>query len=373
MTRTGRYLVLLLAASTFAMVTITVFPIATVHAQSAETYRDTFVSVSFGGNDGSLSFAGPWRERGEADGPGAGTIRVVADDRCRGGTGQCLRIGTDAGTLDPYAVDRSADLGAAEDATLRFSWRRRSQGQASGSVAVRISANGGTSWTTLMTLPLAGSQKQQAESIDIGPWMSPTTTIRFDGQGSAANGYIHFDDVEIAASIVPTVTTTTPPTPSTTTTTTIGTGTTTTTTPASTSTTTTTTTTTTTLAGSSSTTSIAESTSSTSTTSPSATTTEGSSTPTERAGGQTQTTTSPGFQNQTPPEGTTAEPEADSPGELTATPDSDSAETSAAGFEDAQTSSTDVWPGILLVVQMIALGLLIGILALVGVGRSDHS
>ncbi len=367
MTRTGRNLALLLAASTFAVVTIAVFPVATVHAQSAETYRDTFVSVSFGGNDGSRSFAGPWRERGEADGPGAGTIRVVADDRCRGGTGQCLRIGTDAGTLDPYAVDRSADLGAAEDATLRFSWRRRSQGQASGSVAVRISANGGTSWTTLMTLTLAGSQKQQAETIDIGPWMSPTTTIRFDGQGLAANGYIHFDDVEIAASIVTTVTTTTAPAPSTTTTTTIGTGSTTTTTPASTS------TTTTTPAGSSTTTSIADSTSSTSTTSPSATTTQGRSTPTEPASDQTQTTTSPGYQNQAPTEGITAEPEADSTDELTAPPNSDSAQTSAAGFEDAQTSSIDALPGVLLVVQIIALGLLIGILTMAGVGRSDQS
>lgn len=369
MTRTGRYLALLVASSTFAMVTIAVFPIATVQAQSAETYRDAFVSVSFGGNDGSRSFAGPWRERGEADGPGAGTIRVVADDRCRGGTGQCLRIGTDTGALDPYAVDRSADLGAAEDATLRFSWRRRSQGQASGSVAVRISANGGTSWTTLMTLPLAGSQKQQAETIDIGPWMSPTTTIRFDGQGSSANGYIHFDDVEIAASVVPTVTTTTAPTPSTTTTTTIGPGTTTTTIPASTS----TTTTTTTLAGSSTTTSIADSTSSTSTTSPSATTTDAGSTPTATAGDQTQTTTSPETQNPAPTEGTTAEPGADSPDELTAAPGSDSAQTSAAGLEEAQAPSNEARLGILLVVQMIALGLLIGILTMAGVGRSDQS
>jgi hypothetical protein len=210
-----------------------------VLAQTTETFLDEFRSVGFGGNDGSSSFAGPWRERGESDGPTAGSIQVVADDRCGGGSGNCLRVGSDGGDLDPHAVDRSADLGSAESATLRFSWRRRSQGQVSGAVRALISGNGGSSWTTLITIPLAGSQQTRSETFDITPWAGSATTLRFDGDGSVVSGYLHLDDVEVEASIVTPATTTTAPSGTSTTTTTIG-ASTTTTAPSGTSTTTTT-------------------------------------------------------------------------------------------------------------------------------------
>ena len=220
----------ILIAALYAVSTWSVPLASPVLAQTTEMFLDEFRSVGFGGNDGSSSFAGPWRERGEADGPTAGSIQVVADDRCSGGSGNCLRVGSDGGDLAPYAVDRSADLDGAESATMRFSWRRRSQGQVSGAVRVLISGNGGSSWTTLMTIPLAGSQQTTSETFDITPWAGTATTLRFDGEGSGVSGSLHLDNVEVEASIVPSATTTT--------TTTIGSGTTTTTTPGSTTTTT---------------------------------------------------------------------------------------------------------------------------------------
>ena len=236
-----RRLCTILIAALFAVSTWSIPLASPVLAQTTETFLDEFRSGGFGGNDGSSSFAGPWRERGESDGPTAGSIQVVADDRCGGGSGNCLRVGSDGGDLDPHAVDRSADLGSAESATLRFSWRRRSHGQVSGAVRVLISGNGGSSWTTLITIPLAGSQQTRSETFDITPWAGSATTLRFDGDGSVVSGYLHLDDVEVEASIVTPAPTTTAPPGTSTTTTAIGVSTTTTTTaPPGTSTTTTT-------------------------------------------------------------------------------------------------------------------------------------
>jgi hypothetical protein len=197
-------------------------------AQTPKTFRDEFGSISYSGNDGTEPFTGSWQERGESDGTGAGVVRVVDDTRCAGGTGNCLRIGSDGGTIDDFAADRRANLEDAESASWSFAWRRKVSGSASTSVRVRISSNGGSSWSTLATIPLNGSQSNQSSSLDISAYATSNTMVRFEGDGSGSNAFLFIDDVTIDASFPATTTTTTststttsipgPPTSSTTTT-----------------------------------------------------------------------------------------------------------------------------------------------------------
>ena len=202
-------------------------------AQTIETYRDEFSSISYSGNSGTESFSGSWRERGESDGPNGGVVRVIADSRCSGGAGNCLRIGSEAGDIGGFAADRTADIENAESATLSYAWRRRASGASDASVRVRASSDGGSSWTTIATISLSGSQSPQSTNLDIVSFASVTTTVRFEGQGTGPGAYLLIDDVSIDATfgVEPTTTssstttTTTPPTttvPSTTTTVTTG-------------------------------------------------------------------------------------------------------------------------------------------------------
>lgn len=177
-------------------------------AQTTNTFRDEFGSISYSGNDGTQPFAGSWQERGESDGTGAGVVRVAVDTRCADGTGNCLRIGSDGGTIDEFAADRSANLEDAESASWSFAWRRKVSGSASTSVRVRISSNGGSTWSTLATIPLSGSQSNQSSSFDISAYATSNTTIRFEGRGSGSNAFLFIDDVTIDASFSATTTTT---------------------------------------------------------------------------------------------------------------------------------------------------------------------
>lgn len=188
-------------------------------AQTPNTVRDEFGSISFSGNDGTQPFTGSWQERGESDGAGEGVVRVVDDTRCADGTGNCLRIGSDGGTIDGLAADRSANLEDAVSASWSFVWRRKVIGSASTSVRVRISANGGSSWSTLATIPLNGSQSNQSSSFDISAYATSNTTIRFEGGGSGSNAFLFIDDVTIDASFLASTTTTSSLPPTTTTTT----------------------------------------------------------------------------------------------------------------------------------------------------------
>jgi hypothetical protein len=269
--------------------------------QTAASFRDDFSSISYSGNNGTENWSGSWQESGESDGPATGNVRVIASDRCLGGSGNCMRIGSDGGNLSNHGVSRAANLDDAVSATLSFHYRRQTQGQVSGSVTVQVSGNGGSSWTTLTTINFAGPQKASNATFNIGGYMGPNTKARFRGTGSGVNGYLHFDAIEITADIAPPITTTTvvtttvPGTPTTTTTP----GTPTTTIPGTPTTTTTPGTPTTTAPGSPTTTTIPGATPSTTAasvtaTNPTATSTGTASTTTSSAGGDAAMSEAPG-------------------------------------------------------------------------------
>ncbi|MGI9586127.1 MAG: hypothetical protein ACR2N7_11115, partial [Acidimicrobiia bacterium] len=192
-------------------------------SQTVETFRDNFTSISYSGNNGSLNWSGSWQEWGESNGATSGSVQVATSDRCSGGSGNCLRIGSDGGALSNHGASRTADLTNAISATLSFGYRRQIQGQVSGSVTVQVSSNGGSSWTTLTTISFSGPQKASTAAFDIGEYTGSNTVVRFRGSGPGINGYLYIDSVGVTADMAASTTTTpvvttTRPTPTTSTT-----------------------------------------------------------------------------------------------------------------------------------------------------------
>ncbi|MGI9529022.1 MAG: hypothetical protein ACR2NG_04870 [Acidimicrobiia bacterium] len=189
-------------------------------AQEQSTFADEFDAVSYSGSDGSAQWSGPWAEIGESDGPGSGVVGVVESDRCRGGDGRCLRIGSSDGYEGDHGVSRSVDLGGALSATMSFEFRREHDDEPSGKVRIQISSDGGDAWTTLWTIKLKGSETAKSRTRDILAHATDDTVIRFFGLGTDDEAYLHIDHLVIVASFPEeTTTTTTPPPPTTTTTT----------------------------------------------------------------------------------------------------------------------------------------------------------
>ncbi len=188
-------------------------------AAASTTFRDSFASVSYGGNDGSAEWDGNWVELGESDGPAAGKVSVRSDSRCASGSCGYLSASGNA----TVGMLRAADLSAATSATLTFSHRRTKVGNDPALVRVSVSGDGGGSWSTVAVLALdASDDAQLLESLGISSWISPETVIRFRAESTPGQGgRFYFDNVQITAELAdpPTTTTTSQP-PATTTTTT---------------------------------------------------------------------------------------------------------------------------------------------------------
>lgn len=157
------------------------------------TYRDEFSSISFAGSNGTQNWTpSKWTEVGESDGTESGDVRVVSNSNCA--AGNCLRIG-DRGSISGKGVYRKVDLTSATLATLSFSYKT-DVSWSGGSVSLQISANGGSSWTTLKTYNLSFDSGQTLETFDISSYIANNTMIRFYGSGTA-NGYLYVDNIQI--------------------------------------------------------------------------------------------------------------------------------------------------------------------------------
>lgn len=161
-------LVALLAASLLAP--------ASALAQ-ADTARDEFNAIGYSGDDGTISWAGPWQEVGESDGPTTGRVRVELVPECV--AGNCLRIGGAGVSNNGRGLFRQADFTGFGQATLTYRYRRTVDFDGAGDVTVSVSSDG-ISWTDLTSYSLTASGPAQVfESFDISPWISLTTQIRF--------------------------------------------------------------------------------------------------------------------------------------------------------------------------------------------------
>ena len=161
---------------------------------SLGTVRDEFNAVAYNGNDGTQNWVNDWQETGEADGPTNGKMQVVADAQCA--AGNCFQFGGGGGGPSTE-VSREVDLSGASSATLTFSYRRSAGGNG-GSVKVEASNNGGTSWTTLQTYNMNGSDLSQVpQTFDLTPYLASNAQVRFVRTGNLKRLY-YADNIEIA-------------------------------------------------------------------------------------------------------------------------------------------------------------------------------
>ncbi len=144
---------------------------------SAETVRDNFESRTWGNNDGSVNWSGDWIE---VDGdepppsPDDGNAQIT--------NGGELHLDDRPNTNGEPSVARQVNLAGATTATLRFEFEARNNLELSDSVVVEISANGGSTWTTLEDFTGLDGAGQRLN----GPTTSPHTQRQLPRSGSAS-------------------------------------------------------------------------------------------------------------------------------------------------------------------------------------------
>ncbi|MCP4964639.1 MAG: tandem-95 repeat protein [bacterium] len=199
---------IVLRATALALTTV-LFLAVLVPAQAGSNgyVRDEFSSVSYSGNDGSVSWGGSWLEVPLTNGPTTGEFQVVSNSRCA--ASNCLRIGP--GDVAGRGAFRDVDLTGSTAATLTFSFRRQYDGDGNGTMMVRASTDG-WSWNTLRTYQLNTSDSGNvAQSIDVSAYAGSSLKLGFFGNGEFG-GYFYVDNVQVALSsnASPTITTSLP-------------------------------------------------------------------------------------------------------------------------------------------------------------------
>ncbi len=172
---------------------------------AGENYRDELDTEAVNRQDGSLNWTTNWLEIGEADGPGNGDIRIGQGDGAR----DVMQIRqNDGGNRQGW--QRQADLSTAEQAILSFLYRRDGLDDATEYVTIDVSDDGGASWTELARLDGANTGGDDVEyvpaALDISAFASPNTRVRFLGSPDLDGDRVYFDDINILAPRLATVT-----------------------------------------------------------------------------------------------------------------------------------------------------------------------
>ena len=163
--------------------------------------RDEFrVLEEYNGTDGSLYWVSDWQEIGEADGPGSGNIRVITDGAAPGSI-HMLRVQGSSSSISIGAM-RRANLRGFTNAVLNFDYRRDSM-ESGDTVTVAASANGGSSWTTLMSISGSGTDANYiaVSNLNLNAFLTTNFVLRFLANTSMdTSDRVWFDNVEIIAS-----------------------------------------------------------------------------------------------------------------------------------------------------------------------------
>ncbi len=141
-------------------------------AGQAATVRDDFSTRAWSNNDGSDNWSGNWIEvDGSSLGPTSGNVWIT--------NGGELRLEDRPNTGGQPSAAREVNLTGATTATLNFDWRTTGGVDASDSVILEVSANGGGSWSTLENFTGLVGSNSGSRSIDISSFASANTRIRF--------------------------------------------------------------------------------------------------------------------------------------------------------------------------------------------------
>jgi hypothetical protein len=152
---------------------------------------DNFLANVYTNSDGNSLWGSNWTEAGDDNVATTGKILVNSKQ---------LRIGGAAGTPSIY---RQVNLTAAGTnplalTTANFSFNWGMTGAPTGTVIVEVSANGGTTYTTLDTLTNASAVG--ARSYNITTSIAVNTRVRFRNSTglTTANAFFFFDSIQIA-------------------------------------------------------------------------------------------------------------------------------------------------------------------------------
>ena len=201
---------LVLTVATLGMLSVAVTATA---SGGTEHIRDKFVSITWGGSDGSLPWSGDWSEIGDDGDEKKGNVRVVSSGKCA--SGNCVRLSALTTLVGgQIGVMRTADTSDLAETTLSFDLETTASLLGSGLV-VQVSDGGG--WVTVAEYDW-GSALSDAPTIDVSEFSSEDFSVRFMFSGALLAGEAFVDNVEITGTFVEeTTTTTTAPTTTTTT------------------------------------------------------------------------------------------------------------------------------------------------------------
>jgi hypothetical protein len=182
-------------------------------ATESGNYRDQFKNPSYSGNDGSLSWSGPWQEVGESDGVNLGSVHITPDSHCAGN--QCLHIYSPGLQFSEIGAERYADTSVFEEAELCYylsSYVLEGFELLSTSVEVQLTSDG-WGWMTIETVEIIDLWDDGHErTFQLDPeYLSEDFGIRFVVSG-LLGGEVFIDDVEVSGDFEPEPTTTTQPT-----------------------------------------------------------------------------------------------------------------------------------------------------------------
>lgn len=182
---------------------------STVASGYVSTTISTTISDDFSSNNysGGSGWGTNWTEtdNGGATSPIYLTGNVlVSTTGCLTNTGSCLRMATDGnlnngGTRD-NSIQRSLNLSGYTSAALTCNFANTSGSSAV--VAVDISNNGGSTWNTAIQSLSGNSGNCGSPSIDISPYISANTTVRFritNSGGNSGSRYFYLDNVTVTA------------------------------------------------------------------------------------------------------------------------------------------------------------------------------
>ena len=176
-------------------------PVVSTGTNGISTVLDSFKKISYTGNDGTEKWSGGWTE-GNQSGDAAmsiddvGIFRVVKSTRCAGGIGYCLLV--DPGMAGGY-VYREVDLNNVASATLSlYRYNRLNESFSDGEVNLEISADGGTTWSTLLTYSNRDYTGSGVDTFDITGFASANTRIRlYITETQRYSRDIYFDNIQI--------------------------------------------------------------------------------------------------------------------------------------------------------------------------------
>ncbi len=140
----------------------------------AATVRDNFETRRWDNNDGTANWVGDWIEV-----DGDSTPPSPTNGNARITNGGELRLDDRPNTGGDPGVARQANLAGATSATLRFQWRTSNSIEASDSVVVEVSSDGGGSWTTLRNFTGLDGGESGTDTYDITGFATANTQVRF--------------------------------------------------------------------------------------------------------------------------------------------------------------------------------------------------